>query len=65
MNQDRDEKMQGQDKQGQGQGQQGGNRPDMADRDKPDTTERIQPDRNRGNQKPEGDRPAGSQQPKF
>ena len=69
MNQGQDKKMQNQGKPQQGQtGQQGQgqNKPELNERGNPSTTERIQPEPNRGGgQKPEGEKPTGSQQPKF
>jgi hypothetical protein len=60
MNQDRDKTMQNQGKQDRGTGTGEANQ-----RSNPQTTERVQPDPTRGQQKPEGDKPTGSQQPKF
>jgi hypothetical protein len=61
MNQDRDKNMQNQ--QGKQQGQ---NQPQSNERGNPSTTERVQPEPNRGGgQKPEGEKPTGGNQPKF
>jgi hypothetical protein len=63
MNQDRDKNMQNQN---QGQGKQPGqNQPQSNERGNPSTTERIQPEPNRGGKQPEGEKPTGGQQPKF
>jgi hypothetical protein len=59
MNQDRDKTVQNQGK------QPGQNQPQSNERGNPSTTERVQPEPNRGGKQPEGEKPAGSQQPKF
>jgi hypothetical protein len=65
MNQDQTKKTQGQAPHGQQSGApHEGNKPQMTERRNPSTTERIQPEPNRG-QRQEGDKPTGSQQPKF
>ena len=62
MNQDRDKTMPN-----QNQGKQPGqNQPQGNARGNPSTTERVQPEPNRGGKQPEGEKPTGGQQqPKF
>ena len=62
MNQDRDKTMQNQNQGKPGQNQ---NQPQSNERGNPSTTERIQPEPNRGGKQPEGEKPTGGNQPKF